>query len=869
MKYKVHVVPHFHWDREWYFTQEYSDLLLLTDFEEVLDRLENDANYPYFVLDGQTSILEDYCRLAPHNVERIHKLVQSGKLIIGPWYSQTDEMVVGGESIVRNLLYGMEEAERFGEPMKIGYLPDSFGQSAQLPHILNGFGIKHAIFWRGISERFGTDKTEFYWRSKDGSQVLTLLLPLGYAIGKYLPEEANALRERMDKYLPVLKKGATGRHLMLPHGHDQMPLQKNIHTVMEKLHKLYPEHRFEMTSYDAYFKELEATDYPFDVVEGEFLDGKYMRVHRSIYGTRMDIKSLNTRTEQLLGNLVEPIHTMLYMLGGTYYQEYIRDAWKLILLNHAHDSMACCCSDDVHRLIRDRFFKAHVKGTELLNYSMRRIADSVAGSDELVTVFNALTEAREQQFTVEVITKMENFALLDGTREVAFDVIEKVEYDPGLVDRQIVHYGGYNPFYKYTIHMHDSVVAFGYQTYVLKQKDGFAEVVQNAVQEIDTEYYHIAVLENGQLQVTDKRTGMVHAQVLRLESQSDVGDSYDYSPLKNDVIFTNDTARAETSIAETRCGFTATIDYSLALPKTIDERIAGTCGTELGVQLIVEVAKDSPVIQVQALLENNSENHRVRFHIPTAMKQEAIVADNQFGIIERDIKDDAVDYWEKEGWAERPDAIYPFLTFLHAKGGDRSAFVFTKSTREYEVLADGSTIALTAFRSIGLLGEKELVRRPGRPSGIALPTPDSQMLGVIELDFAFGFTTLLDTNSVSRMAKRYVTPLVSYNRNGYNAMKLNDTDYKAEPKMSFISEGANHTATLSIVKKAEKSEAIIVRTFPADDYGAVTDLALNPGFLQGGQLVSLDEQGAEIPLMTLLNYLNKVNESSSFLVKRK
>ncbi|MBC1605488.1 hypothetical protein HCJ39_12265 [Listeria rocourtiae] len=311
------------------------------------------------------------------------------------------------------------------------------------------------------------------------------------------------------------------------------------------------------------------------------------------------------------------------------------------------------------------------------------------------------------------------------------------------------------------------------------------------------------------------------------------------------------------------------INYNLALPKTIHERIAGKCGSELGVQLIVEVAKDSPVIQVQVLLENNSENHRVRFHIPTMMKQEAIVADNQFGIIERDIKDDAMDYWQKEGWAERPDAIYPFLTFLHAKGEDESTFVFTKSTREYEVLADKSTIALTAFRSIGLLGEKELVRRPGRPSGIALPPPDSQMLGTIELDFAFGFTTPLDTNEVSRMAKRYVTPLVSYNRNGYNAMKLNDTDYKAEYKMSFISEGTNHTATLSIVKKAEKSDAIVVRTFPAEVHGAVTNLALNPTFLLGGQLVHLDEKGAEHPPTTTLDYSNKVNESSSFLVRPK
>ena len=74
-----------------------------------------------------------------------------GRLIIGPWYTQTDEMVVGGESITRNLLYGLKDCEEFGDSMMIGYLPDSFGQSAQMPQILNGFGINRSIFWRGVS----------------------------------------------------------------------------------------------------------------------------------------------------------------------------------------------------------------------------------------------------------------------------------------------------------------------------------------------------------------------------------------------------------------------------------------------------------------------------------------------------------------------------------------------------------------------------------------------------------------------------------------------------------------------------------------------------------------------------------------------
>lgn len=127
MSKKVHVVPHMHWDREWYFTTEESRILLVNNMEEIMDMLENNPSYPNYVLDGQTAILEDYFAAKPENKERVKKLVKEGRLIIGPWYTQTDEMVVGGESITRNLLYGLKDCEEFGDAMMIGYLPDSFG----------------------------------------------------------------------------------------------------------------------------------------------------------------------------------------------------------------------------------------------------------------------------------------------------------------------------------------------------------------------------------------------------------------------------------------------------------------------------------------------------------------------------------------------------------------------------------------------------------------------------------------------------------------------------------------------------------------------------------------------------------------------
>ncbi|HBH8761464.1 TPA: PTS 2-O-a-mannosyl-D-glycerate transporter subunit IIABC, partial [Escherichia coli] len=231
---RVHITPHMHWDREWYFTTEESRILLVNNMEEILCRLEQDNEYKYYVLDGQTAILEDYFAVKPENKDRVKKQVEAGKLIIGPWYTQTDTTIVSAESIVRNLMYGMRDCLAFGEPMKIGYLPDSFGMSGQLPHIYNGFGITRTMFWRGCSERHGTDKTEFLWQSSDGSEVTAQVLPLGYAIGKYLPADENGLRKRLDSYFDVLEKASVTKEILLPNGHDQMPLQQNIFEVMDK-----------------------------------------------------------------------------------------------------------------------------------------------------------------------------------------------------------------------------------------------------------------------------------------------------------------------------------------------------------------------------------------------------------------------------------------------------------------------------------------------------------------------------------------------------------------------------------------------------------------------------------------------------------
>lgn len=851
---QVHVVPHMHWDREWYFTAEESKILLMNNMEEIMSRLENDDNYPSYTLDGQTAILEDYFSIMPQNRERVKRLVEQGRLIIGPWYTQTDEMVVGQESIVRNLLYGHKDCEEFGRVMKIGYLPDSFGQSSQLPMILNGFDINRCMFWRGTSERYGTDKTEFCWKSDDGSRVLTQLLPLGYAIGKYLPIDFDELKNRCDKYMPVLDKGATTDHIIIPNGHDQMPIQKNIDDVLKQLHNVYPEKTFFLSDYEKVFDELEKSD-DFYTVHGEFLDGKYMRVHRSIFSSRADIKSMNTRIENKITNILEPLASMAYALGFEYYHGYIESIWKEIMKNHAHDSIGCCCSDHVHQDIINRFFTAEEKVDRLITYYKRKITDAMDKQISLdkLTVFNLLPYDRHQVVEAQVITRMSAFKLLDENKNnVDFEIVKKEIVDAGLIDRQIVHYGNYNPFVKYTIQLHCDIPSMGYMTYFIVENDSLPVVNKQKIEHIENKFYDIEFNKNGTINIFDKIRKTRYNEVLKLEDGSDDGDGYDYSPLENDFIITSENVKADIDVSKEGYKSVACISYKLDCPKDLESRKQHKLDSSIDVRFDIELFDDSPFIKINTTINNKAKDHRVRLLIPSEINGKNSVSDNQFGMIRRAVVDEAIKIWQKDNWTERPDAIYPMLSYASIE--DSHITAITNSVREYEIIGDAyNQLAITLFRCTGYLGKEDLLRRPGRPSGIKMETPDQQLLK--KMQFEISLATYGNSEELAGLAKECLTPITTYNKMPYNAMKMNDVEFTVPYKYSLFKQ-ENNKLTLSTVKKAEKEEGLVLRFFNTDN--DVQCLCLNK---EVDKTLNLNEERCDRD--TCL----KTNQVGSFFVK--
>ncbi len=112
----VAIVPHTHWDREWYSPFQAFRIRLVRLLDELLPLLESDLSYARFLLDGQTAVLDDYLEVRPEAAATLGRLAASNRLSIGPWAVLMDEFMVSGETIVRDLQMGIHRADGVRRP---------------------------------------------------------------------------------------------------------------------------------------------------------------------------------------------------------------------------------------------------------------------------------------------------------------------------------------------------------------------------------------------------------------------------------------------------------------------------------------------------------------------------------------------------------------------------------------------------------------------------------------------------------------------------------------------------------------------------------------------------------------------------------
>ncbi len=440
----LHLVSHTHWDREWYRTFQQFRLRLVHLVDGVLDLLEKDRTFKYFMLDGQTIVLEDYLLMRPENEERIRKHVRSGRLAIGPWHILPDEFLVSPEATIRNLLEGKRTCNRFGPRMNVGYVPDPFGHIGQLPQILQGFDIQTACVQRGLSD----ERCEFWWEAPDGSRVFMAYLRDGYGNAAGLPtasaEHFTAEVRRLRDSL--LAHSNTDRSVLLMHGTDHMEPPTDTAKAIAATRSLLDGDELIHSTLGDYVESVMAAlrREHIPTMRGELRDCKRSHLLPGVLSTRMWIKQRNHLCETKLERWAEPFSTLASEVVSeplpanllAQPATILRQAWRLLMECHPHDSICGCSIDQVHDEMKVRFDQVEQISDEITGQSLVSLAGSVATTaaeaQAAVVVFNPHSFAHSEAVEANV-ESASAFDLLDEEgRTVPFQ-------ERGLGSKELVH----------------------------------------------------------------------------------------------------------------------------------------------------------------------------------------------------------------------------------------------------------------------------------------------------------------------------------------------------------------------------------------------------------------------------------------------
>jgi mannosylglycerate hydrolase len=411
----LHLVSHTHWDREWYLTFQQFRLKLVHLIDGLLDLLSEDPGYKYFMLDGQTIVLDDYLQMRPEREQELRTYIQKGRILVGPWHVLPDEFLVSPEATIRNLLEGERTAHRFGPKMMIGYIPDTFGHIGQMPQILRGFGIEYAAVYRGLAD----EPCEIWWEALDGSRVFTAYLRDSYDNAAGLPaSDPKRFAEEVIRLRDHLAPNAQAEDILLMYGTDHMEPSPDTSAAIASVKGKFDGDMLVHSTLTQYLERavasVDITRLP--VVRGELRSSKRHHLLPNVLSTRMWIKQRNRAAEILLEKWAEPFSTWqelvtpddVHSIYLRQKSELVQAAWRLLMENHPHDSICGSGIDQVHEEMRTRFDQVEQVSEEIIQQSLAAIADAVSTQStstdlsSAIVVFNPTGAVRTDLVIVDL-----------------------------------------------------------------------------------------------------------------------------------------------------------------------------------------------------------------------------------------------------------------------------------------------------------------------------------------------------------------------------------------------------------------------------------------------------------------------------------
>ncbi len=435
---KIYLLGHAHLDMAWLWRVSETWKAAESTFESVL-KLQKD--FPELIFCHSTPAL--YAWVEKHRPDlfvRIQAAIKAGIWeVVGSFWIEPDLNLISGESIVRQLLYGQRYGmEKFGKLSTVVWVPDSFGFCWTLPQFLLQGGVEYFVTQKlrwNDTNRF--PHGFFWWRSPDGSQVLSLMsAPIGEGIAPVKMAAYDCEWQTQTGLKSSLWLAGVGDHgggptrdmLEIARRWQNSPYLPPLEftTAANYLQQITPTPEL---SLDTNSKENKSPHTPPSSHTSHtphtlptWDDELYLEFHRGCYTSHADQKRWNRKCENLLYQAELFASFATITSGVTYPKAELETAWKQVLFQQFHDILPGSSITEVYQDALPEWQQVEQVGTEILQQSLSAIASQISFPEPPhpnsfpVVVFNALNWQRSEVVAVslpEITATQAEWQILD------------------------------------------------------------------------------------------------------------------------------------------------------------------------------------------------------------------------------------------------------------------------------------------------------------------------------------------------------------------------------------------------------------------------------------------------------------------------
>lgn len=380
----LHLVGHAHIDMNWLWLWPETLEVCRNTFNSVSQLMDDFPGFKFS--QSQPAVYAAMKETAPEVFEKIKERVKRGQwdTTVATTWTEGDENMSSGESIVRSILYGKRFMRReFGIESDMGWEPDTFGHVATMPQILAKSGIKYYYFMR-----CDNGHPLFWWESPDGSRVLAYCYgPYNKGLDAGVGSEALRFAKQtgVNNYMHVYGVGDHG-------GGPTREMLNNANDLSARAD--FPKLRFS-TPRDYFQTVLKSkTDLP-------VWKSDLNTVFQGCYTSHADVKRWNRECENLLP-AAEVFSVIAETAGGSYPKADFEKSWQKTCFNQFHDILCGTAIHGSYEYSGNLRNEIVAQGRSQLDKSLRAVVSHIntTGKGSPIVVFNPLAWDRTDSVSV-------------------------------------------------------------------------------------------------------------------------------------------------------------------------------------------------------------------------------------------------------------------------------------------------------------------------------------------------------------------------------------------------------------------------------------------------------------------------------------